>query len=448
MSASVVLFAPLPGWSTPLEECPDEVFATRMLGDGVAIDPTGDTLYAPCDAEVSGIAAALHAITLRTALGCELLLHVGIDTVALAGEGFTPRVREGARVRAGEPLLSFDLELLARRAKSLLTPVIVTDGGFRITKRTQGSALAVGDFLFEVMPPLAAGPAPVSAPAAAPMVRRVQVRLEHGLHARPAAQLATALRELAADVRLAVRGREANARSTAALMALGVRGGEEVELRASGPDARAALDALERALAGPGPPRAAPIRAPMPSAGSSPAAPEAGVRGQLRGVIASRGLAVGPAAQLHRPELAVLEDGAGEERESEALDQARAGVRARLQRRTAAAGATADPGAEIAAAHLALLDDPELLAAARALIDQGKSAAFAWRCALREQARVLGALEDARLRERADDLLDLETQVLSGLAGLPAAPGQQRSHGTPAPQVPGRGTELGELGQV
>ena len=414
---AVTLVAPLPGWSTPLEECPDEVFASRMLGDGVAIDPTGGTLCAPCDAEVAGIAAAHHALTLRAAPGCELLLHVGIDTVGLRGEGFTLHVREGARVRAGEPLLGFDLEFLARRAKSLLTPVIVTgEGGFRITRSTLGRAVAVGDFLLELTAGAPQALAAPRAPGAALERRRVTVRLEHGLHARPAAQLAGSLRELAADVRLAARDREANARSTAALMALGVQAGEEVELRASGPDARAALDALERALAGPGLARAQPIvvraaAAPVPEA--PPAAP-----GRLRGVIASRGIAVGAAAQLRRPEPSVAEQGSGAAHESAALDQARALVRGRLQRR---AGGPADTGGEIAEAHLALLDDPELLAAAREGIGAGKSAAFAWRAALREQARVLGTLADPRLRERADDLLDLETQVLLALAGPGAA---------------------------
>jgi phosphocarrier protein FPr/phosphocarrier protein len=420
VSGSTILRAPLAGWSMPIEEAPDEVFAGRMLGDGVAIDPTADTLHAPCDAEVTGIAAARHALTLRTPSGCELLLHVGIDTVGLGGEGFTPLVREGARVRSGEALLSFDLDLIARRAKSLITPVIVTgEGGFRIARRTLGRSVAVGDFLFEVGPAVGAATAP-AAGAARELVRRVPVRLEHGLHARPAAQLAAALKELAADVRLAAGGRQANARSTAALMALGVRAGEEVELRASGPDARAALDALERVLSAAPLARAAPSRArPLVAerSASDPAVP-----GQLRGVIASRGLAVGPAAQLRRPELAVAEDGSGEEHEWEALDGARTALRVRLQRRAAAVAGTVDPGAEIAAAHLALLDDPELVAAARALIAQGKSAGFAWRSAMREQARSLSALEDERLRERADDLLDLETQVLSALAGLAATP--------------------------
>ena len=114
-SEALTLLAPLAGWCTPLDEAPDEVFATRLLGDGVAIDPVEGRLYAPCDGEIVLLPASRHAVTLRTESGCEILLHVGIDTVALAGEGFEAHVRQGARVRAGDALLSFDLDLLARR---------------------------------------------------------------------------------------------------------------------------------------------------------------------------------------------------------------------------------------------------------------------------------------------------------------------------------------------
>ncbi|MFZ1906605.1 MAG: glucose PTS transporter subunit IIA, partial [Steroidobacteraceae bacterium] len=214
---SFILSAPLRGWSAPLEETPDEVFATRMLGDGVAIDPTEGTLHAPCDGELILIAAARHAVTLRTIEGCEVLLHVGIDTVALGGEGFTAHVPQGAQVRSGDPLLSFDLDLLARRARSLLTPVIIAaDAGFRILRRAVGREIAAGEFLMEIT--RSAGPEAAvshlgSAPAQMPG-RRVEVAFEHGIHARPAALLAASLKRLAADVRVRAHDREANARST------------------------------------------------------------------------------------------------------------------------------------------------------------------------------------------------------------------------------------------
>src|ERR1700761_9807861 len=112
--SKLILVAPLAGWSTPLEEAPDAVFAGRMLGDGLAIDPTGSTLYAPCDGELIAVPASRHAITLRTPEGAEILLHVGIDTVALGGEGFELHVQQGQNVRGGERPLSFCIEIPVR----------------------------------------------------------------------------------------------------------------------------------------------------------------------------------------------------------------------------------------------------------------------------------------------------------------------------------------------
>jgi glucose-specific phosphotransferase system IIA component len=119
---TLMLATPMAGWVGPLDEAPDPVFADRMLGDGLAIDPTGATLHAPCDGEIVSVARTRHAITLRADNGAEILMHIGLETVAMDGEGFTVHVQAGQKVLAGELLISFDLDLLARRAKSLLTP--------------------------------------------------------------------------------------------------------------------------------------------------------------------------------------------------------------------------------------------------------------------------------------------------------------------------------------
>jgi multiphosphoryl transfer protein len=415
----ITLLAPLAGWSTPLAEVPDEVFAARLLGDGLAIDPTAGTLHAPCDGELVLVAASGHAVTVRTPDGCDVLLHVGIDTVGLAGEGFKVHVAQGARVHAGDALLSFDLDLLARRARSLLTPVIVTaERGFRVLRRSLDRAVTVGDFLMEIGPATASvtATAPAVAPAAAPaLTRRVSVKLAHGIHARPAALLAAAVRNVDAEVRVATRGRHANARSTVALMALGVQHGDEIELRASGRDAAAALEAMAAVLSAPGQawaPAAAARAAPTPAAATLPA------DGMLAGVTASPGLGVGEAVQLRRPEPQVRETGADPATEDALLARARAAVRSRLERAAQGRdGPGSDAAREIAAAHLALLDDPELVSGAGALVRAGKSAGFAWRSTLRAAAQALRQLPDPRVRERADDLLDLESQVLVVLQG-------------------------------
>lgn len=433
-SSKLILLSPLRGWSAPLEETPDAVFSGHMMGDGVAIDPTGNTLHAPCDGTLIVVAASKHAVTIRADNGAEILLHVGIDTVGLAGQGFELHVREGQRVKAGDRLISFDLDLLAQRAKSLMTPVLVTDStGFSISRRSENCSLRVGDFLMEVLATADADLPVRAAPQQGVVERAVVVSLEHGIHARPAATLASVAKKLAADVDIVFGDRKANGKSPVALMSLGVRKGDRIVIRASGADAEAAVTAVEQAIAGgrefhadaatravTG--GAASVTSARPQSSADGAAPSdttaAPSTRALKGVVASRGLAVGSAFQFARAVIDVAEDGAGVSHETDALKRAREAVRVDLERTVNSGNATAR---EIVEAHLALIDDPELIDGARALIDKGKSAGYAWRAVLREGIEQLRALNDSRMAERADDLSDLETRVLSALSGTNTA---------------------------
>src|SRR5688500_11219675 len=149
----LVLVAPMDGWASPLEEVPAPVFSGKIMGDGLALDPTEPILRAPCDGEVLTVAAAKHAVVLRAVNGAEILLHIGCNTVDLGGEGFDVHVATGRAVRTGDPLLTFDLDAIAQRVSSLLTPIVVVDGQrFEITRRAQQGSLRAGDFLMEIQP--------------------------------------------------------------------------------------------------------------------------------------------------------------------------------------------------------------------------------------------------------------------------------------------------------
>ena len=434
----LVLLSPLSGWSTPLDELPDPVFAARMLGDGLAVDPTDATLYAPCDGEVIALPDSRHAVTLRSAAGAEILMHIGIDTVGLDGAGFEAHVTPGRRVSAGERLITFDLDLIARRARSLLTPVLVLEEcGFRVVRSTDSREIRAGEILMEIAPreesEAAAGAdtRPVRRPGEpAAQSRRVRVALAHGIHARPAAQIVSALKGQASQVELAVHGRTANARSTVALMKLGARKGDDLEVRASGRDAVASLDAVAAILGGkdgetagapPGSARTSSPREAPPAPAPSPAIePVSGAA--LPGIVASSGLAVGQAVRLTVREIEVERAGAGIAHETSRLQRARAQVRGRLE---AARAASAGTAREIVEAHLELLEDPELGERSLALIAEGASAGHAWRVSIRAAVGALRALGDPRMAERVDDLLDLESQVLLALTGA--------AGGAPAP---------------
>lgn len=123
----MTVMAPIDGTVIPLEQIPDETFATAILGPGCGIEPTGDTVYAPFDGTITQVASTLHAIGITSDDGIELLIHVGMDTIALRGSGFTPLVREGQAVKAGTPLLNVDLDAIRAAGLSTESAVIVTN---------------------------------------------------------------------------------------------------------------------------------------------------------------------------------------------------------------------------------------------------------------------------------------------------------------------------------
>jgi phosphoenolpyruvate-protein phosphotransferase len=423
--STLKIMAPLTGWCAPLDEVPDQVFAGRMLGDGLAIDPTSGVVMAPCAGEIITLPASAHAVSIRTAQGIDVLIHIGIDTVELRGRGFEPRVQPGAMVRAGDELIRFNLDIVARGAKSLMTPVVIAPvDGVTISQRRAQGPVTAGEILFEIgpIPELASTlsqPSTAAAAAEPAVSRTLNVALRHGLHARPAAMLANRAKTFAAQVSLNAHGRSANARSVVAIMALGVRHGDGLTIQAIGPDAPQAVAGVVAALqqaktldAAAGD-IAAGDSAATPAAGAAPSAAPAG-SGVLNGITAVGGFEVGRATRIERRKIDVVEHSADSAHEAAELERALTNVRLRLQRVAATGGATRR---EIIEAHLEFLSDPSLQEAAHGLIAAGKGAGFAWRGAVRQSISALEALDDARMRERADDLLDVEAHVLLALAG-------------------------------
>lgn len=119
-----VFGCPMDGEVRPLEETPDEAFAKGLLGDGAVVFPSGDKVFAPSDAKVNFMFPTRHAIGLETKSGHEYLIHVGIDTNKLKGEGFHIYVEPGDFVNKGQLLLEFDRELLRERKLSEATPIV------------------------------------------------------------------------------------------------------------------------------------------------------------------------------------------------------------------------------------------------------------------------------------------------------------------------------------
>ncbi|ALC05730.1 PTS system glucose-specific EIIBCA component [Corynebacterium deserti GIMN1.010] len=123
----VEIVAPLEGRTISLSEVPDPIFAAGKLGPGIAIEPTGNTVVAPADATVILVQKSGHAVALRLESGIEILIHIGLDTVQLGGEGFTVHVERKQQVKAGDPLITFDPEFIRSKNLPLITPVVVSN---------------------------------------------------------------------------------------------------------------------------------------------------------------------------------------------------------------------------------------------------------------------------------------------------------------------------------
>ena len=128
MSNLFKIHSPLNGTTAALDSVPDEVFSERVLGDGCAIIPTDGKIYSPVDGIISSIAETFHAYGFRSDDGPEILVHFGLETVSLKGEGFTSHVKVGDRVKKGDLVAEVDLQLLRQHNINTITPVLVCDG--------------------------------------------------------------------------------------------------------------------------------------------------------------------------------------------------------------------------------------------------------------------------------------------------------------------------------
>ncbi|MBR7975506.1 phosphoenolpyruvate--protein phosphotransferase [Burkholderia vietnamiensis] len=429
----IVLLAPLSGPIVALADVPDPVFAGGMFGDGIGIDPLAGRLVAPCAGVVSHLARTGHAVTITTPQGAQVLLHIGIDTVELNGQGFTARVEDGAHVAPGDLLIEFDQDVVARSAHSLVSVIAIANSdAFDVVERASGFATAGETPLLTLRANgAAAGQATQAAHATATATSAHEVRRQivltqpGGLHARPAARARESVRGFDATVDVQFDGRHASIASVVGLLGLGAGEGATVELIGRGAHAQQAVDAVARELLreahGEVEETPARLRSPAPpTLRHDDGAARAGAPldpNTLAGVCAAPGIAVGTLVRLDDADIVPPEPASGTPAsESRRLDQALKAVDAELGetvRNASARGAVGEAG--IFAVHRVLLEDPTLVDAARDQISLGKSAGFAWRATIRAQIDTLSRLDDALLAERAADLRDIEKRVLRAL---------------------------------
>ncbi len=142
--------APIDGMLVALEKVDDEVFSSKMAGDGIAIMPVGDTFVAPIDGVITKIFSTNHAFSIKNKQDLEVLVHIGLETVALKGEGFERLASEGDTVKAGDPIIKVDLTYIKEHAKDIITPILITDESKFDAIDKNDNVVKSGDTIMEV----------------------------------------------------------------------------------------------------------------------------------------------------------------------------------------------------------------------------------------------------------------------------------------------------------
>ncbi len=426
----VSLVAPITGVLVPIEQVPDPVFAQKMVGEGISIDPLNNTLVAPCDGEVIHIHPAAHALTIRSAEGLEVLTHIGLDTVHMKGEGFTVMVKVGDLVNAGDELITFDLDAVATNAKSLLTQMVIANSDLLSDFAPRSGVVTAGRDVVAVATLAAVAAADGAPKPAGKKVTSDAILVPNpvGLHARPAAVLSNLAAQYESEISLKRGEDRANAKSVMAIMGMEVRYGDKVQVVAYGMDAAEAVaDLAAQITAGLGEEGVVPIaeagaEPAVPVAAPVPVAPAPRRRSEdpnvLLGVAASPGLGVGTVVQVRHEDFEVTEDSNDRHRErrrlNDAIDRSMVQLEALEDRLTNEADADK---AAIFAAHREILRDPDLMDLAMSGIDKGKTAAFAWRKAYQRYADRLAGLKSEVFAGRAADVRDVGQRVLQEITG-------------------------------
>lgn len=145
-----VIISPADGDVIALSDVPDEVFSQKMAGDGIALIPRSNTFIAPVAGTITKIFATNHAFSIQTKLGTEVMVHIGLDTVELQGEGFKRLAQEGESVTAGKPIVSADLEFIESKGKEIVTPVVLNHSKSLEISLVAAPVVREGDALLEV----------------------------------------------------------------------------------------------------------------------------------------------------------------------------------------------------------------------------------------------------------------------------------------------------------
>ena len=414
MTEILEVFSPVSGRVIPLSQVPDPVFSEKMLGDGAAIDPIENFVFAPFDGKVVNLNRNLHAITLSDGK-LEVLVHIGLETVQLKGEGFKALVQDGATIKKGQKLIEFDKDFILKKAPSAwIICVLTAPMDTPVVLQTEN--VKVGERLFTV----GAGDVAMQSAPSSTVFRSGPVTIinPNGLHARPAGVLAQAAKKFPFALTLHKGEQTCDAKSVVGIMSLALNAQDSLIICAHTDDERQAKEALkiltDLIASGLGEKGATPVSKPAAVAATLQTT-KAQLGTGVKGLCACSGLAEGRTFFFKHEEVSFQENAANSADEKIIFEDCLLVLVETLKQKIDSSTNKSEKA--ITNAHLEMLQDPFLSQETLRLVAQGKTAAYSFNEAVRKSIDLLRQTGSDFLAERIADFKDLRRQMILLLNG-------------------------------
>ena len=406
------LYSPIKGKLIDLSKVPDEAFAQKMLGDGVAIEPEENFIYAPTNATIKTLHKCLHAIVLEKD-GFEILIHIGIDSVSLKGQRFKTFVQEGEKVTRGQKLIEFDKDFLAKYTTGSTIIMVIASPLDVTLKKSDSIEVDLQTKILEVTGEQTAPKDETPKKDYTVFTEEFVISNKSGLHARPAGEVAALAQSFKdTDIFILKDNRLANAKSVVEILGLSINCGDKIQIKSCGSSADKASAEIKQFILGE-------MKENSIENNFIEMPPESNGIGEIKikGVGIFDGLSIGKAYVVKDLQFKLEEKSSltPEEELSKFLTSLQH-VKSALDKERHAVYGQKDRE-EILLAHITILEDPFLIQETKQAIAKGYSAAYAFSSAVKRAINVLKNTGNEILRSRIADFIDLESRVLTDLTG-------------------------------
>ncbi|MCC2625995.1 MAG: ptsP [Burkholderiales bacterium] len=399
------LYPPIIGVMMDIAQVPDQVFAEKTVGDGIAIDPLSNKIYAPVNGIIKSVHPSKHAIIIAADAGFDILIHIGLETVSLGGDGFNIHVDNGDWVGHGDVIGEFDLDYIAQCAKTLITPVVLLDLNREIFSHSviPQTDTRPGFPIMHIKKKSVSGSDTKDQSQISNLIKSEPILIlnPHGIHARPAAAISGVARKYDSEILIEKDDKLVNAKSIISILSLAVNQNDTVYVYAANSEIMNRLSYVLGHIYD------------SSRDEHKPQVPLQHVEGsRYYGIAASFGAACGVLVKRDCLTFVIEENATSILSEKNKFYEALSTVKQDIQYNLANLTSNDQLYSGILEAHIQMLCDPDFIKDCLSIINSNKSAGFAVNKVMENNCNLLANSKNLLLVERQDDFRDLRNRLL------------------------------------